>query len=123
MLRGSFFDTRMLTIEGEVAFTVVRKSRHPVTNLHLGGQRGTIEELERIVSPSVLDDAHRSCARVFAEHRCLHIGIDVMFTKTGEREGHRIIEANAFGDLLPNLERDGLSVYEWEIRAASSRDV
>jgi len=29
-----------------------------------------------------------------------------------------MLEANAFGDLLPNLERDGLSVYAWQIREA-----
>ena len=32
--------------------------------------------------------------------------------------GHRVLEANAFGDLLPNLTRDGLSVYEWQVRQA-----
>ncbi|MEO8840735.1 MAG: hypothetical protein ABI591_25130 [Kofleriaceae bacterium] len=26
-----------------------------------------------------------------------------------------VIEGNAFGDLLPNLERDGLDVYGWQI--------
>jgi hypothetical protein len=33
-------------------------------------------------------------------------------------QGHRVLEANAFGDLLPGLRREGLSVYEWEIREA-----
>jgi hypothetical protein len=113
---GKYFDTRMLTVAGDVAFTVVRKSQHPVTNLHLGGTRGTLEELEALVPAAVLEDAHESCRKVFAAHECLHIGIDVMFTAA--LDGHRVLEANAFGDLLPNLERDGLSVYEWEIRAA-----
>jgi hypothetical protein len=27
-----------------------------------------------------------------------------------------VIEGNAFGDLLPNLWRDGLDVYGWQIR-------
>jgi hypothetical protein len=35
-----------------------------------------------------------------------------------DRKSHVVLEANAFGDLLPNLERDGLSVYEWEIHHA-----
>jgi hypothetical protein len=118
-LERRFFDTRMLTVDGEVAFTVVRTSPHPVTNLHLGGARGTIEELEAAIPPDVLAAAHESCAKVFADHDCLHIGIDVMFTAAAD--GHCVLEANAFGDLLPNLERDGLSVYEWEIRAALAR--
>jgi hypothetical protein len=32
-----------------------------------------------------------------------------------------VLEANAFGDLPPKLVREGLSVYEWEIRAAIGR--
>lgn len=113
---AKFFDTRMLAIAGEVAFTVVRKSQHPVTNLHLGGTRGTLEELEALIAPEVLAAAHESCRKVFAAHDCLHIGIDVMFT--ADRKEHRILEANAFGDLLPNLERDGLDVWEWQIEKA-----
>lgn len=115
-LERRFFDTRMLTIDGEVAFTVVRTSPHPVTNLHLGGTRGTIDDLESVIPRDVIEQAHESCAKVFRDHDCLHIGVDVMFTAAAD--GHCVVEANAFGDLLPNLERDGLSVYEWEIRAA-----
>jgi len=42
-----------------------------------------------------------------------HVGVDLMFELGGAR--HRVIEGNAFGDLLPNLERDGLDVYSWQI--------
>ncbi len=117
---GRFFDTRMLVIDGEVAFTVVRKSPHPVTNLHLGGIRGTLAELEATVPRDVIERAHESCRRVFAAHDCHHIGVDVMFT--AELDGHRVLEANAFGDLLPNLERDGLDVYEWQIRRLAKNE-
>jgi hypothetical protein len=118
-LKGRFFDTRMLAIDGEVVFTVMRKSVHPITNLHLGGERGTPEELTSAVSPEVLEAAHESCRRVAALQDTLHVGVDVMFT--AGCDDHRVLEANAFGDLLPNLTRDGLSVYEWEIRAARLR--
>ena len=30
--------------------------------------------------------------------------------------GKNVIEGNAFGDLLPNLECDGLDVYGWQIK-------
>jgi hypothetical protein len=115
-LDGKFFDTRMLVVAGEVPFTVVRKSPHPMTNLHLGGTRGTTTELEELVPAHVLREAKESAVRVFEAHECLHLGVDVMFTSGVE--GHVVLEANAFGDLLPNLMCDGLSVYEWEIRAA-----
>jgi len=115
-IRGRYFDTRMVAIGGEPTFTVVRKSVHPITNLHLGGERGTIDELEAAVSAEALATAHDDVRKVAALHDGLHVGVDVMFTEDGD--DHRVLEANAFGDLLPNLTRDGLSVYAWEIRTA-----
>lgn len=117
-LDGHPFDCRVLVVRGEPAFLVVRQNRHAITNLHLLGWRGDPESLERSVPAGVMADALQSCRAVFAAHRCLHVGVDLMFEEGFG--GHRIIEANAFGDLLPNLKRDGLSVYEWEIREALS---
>jgi hypothetical protein len=54
---------------------------------------------------------------VYAAHDCLHIGVDLLL-EPGLRL-HRIIEANAFGDLLPGLTSAGKSVYTWEIEAAA----
>ena len=34
-----------------------------------------------------------------------HVGVDLMFEPN--LRDHRVIEGNAFGDLLPNLQRDG----------------
>lgn len=113
-LDGHYFDCRVLMVAGEPAFLVVRQNRHPITNLHLLGWRGERASLDRDVPPALFEQAMQSCRTVFAAHRCLHLGIDVMFEDG--YGGHRVIEANAFGDLLPNLTRDGLSVYEWEVR-------
>lgn len=109
------FDLRVLVIAGEPAFCVVRQSRHPITNLHLGGTRGDLDALRRQLPPSAWAAAMRSCVAVFEQHGCLHVGVDLLF-EAGLR-GHRVIEANAFGDLLPGLTRDGLTVYEWELEA------
>ncbi len=119
-LDGHPFDCRVLVIRGEPAFLVVRQNRHPITNLHLLGWRGELASLQRAAPAQVLADAMQSCREVYSSHACLHVGVDVMFEKGFG--GHRVIEANAFGDLLPNLTRDGLSVYEWQIREAL-RDV
>ena len=108
-----YFDLRVLVIAGEVGFCVMRQSRHPITNLHLGGQRGDLSTLRAHVEPEAWAAAMRSCERVFASHGCHHLGIDLMFEPDLRR--HHVIEANAFGDLLPRLEREGLNVYEWEI--------
>jgi hypothetical protein len=118
-IAGKFFDARVLVVGGEVAFTVVRKSLHPVTNLHLGGVRGTEDELAAAVPEAVRESARASCRKAAAAFDSFQIGIDVMYTPHGE--DHRVLEANAFGDLLPNLVRDGLSVYEWQIAQAERR--
>ncbi|MCP3142633.1 STM4014 family protein [Pyxidicoccus xibeiensis] len=115
-LGGDYFDCRVLMVRGEPAFTVVRQSRHSITNLHLGGWRGDLDELHAAVPPNELADALESCRTVARAHDCLHVGIDLMYEEYFS--GHRVLEANAFGDLLPNLRRDGLTVYEWEIREA-----
>lgn len=116
-VRGRWFDTRMLVVGGgpkpEVAFTIVRTSAHPITNLHLGGTRGTLEELAHAVGEEAIARAHAVCADVHAIHEAFQIGVDVMFTPEG---APFVLEANAFGDLFPNLTRDGLPVYDWQIQ-------
>ncbi|RKI52140.1 hypothetical protein D7X55_32835 [Corallococcus sp. AB049A] len=115
-LGGDLFDCRVVTIGGEPAFTVVRQSRLPITNLHLGGYRGDLDAFHAAVPLQELEAAMESCRTVARAHDCLHVGIDLMFEDFFH--GHRVLEANAFGDLLPGLTRDGLSVYDWEIREA-----
>ncbi|WP_425334831.1 STM4014 family protein [Myxococcus stipitatus] len=118
-LSGDFFDCRVLVVAGEPAFTVVRQSRGPITNLHLGGKRGDLEALQAAMPGKTWEWAMESCRAVARVHDSLHVGIDLLFEEFFE--GHRVVEANAFGDLLPNLRREGLTVYEWEIREALKR--
>ena len=119
-LGGAFFDCRILAVAGAPAFTVVRQSRHPITNLHLGGWRGDPAALEKECPPPIFESAMESCRKVAASHPGSHqLGIDLMFE--AGFTGHRVIEANAFGDLLPGLQREGRSVYRWEIAKAVER--
>lgn len=112
---GRFFDCRVLVIAGEPAFVVVRTSKIPITNLHLGGSRGDVGVVKKLAGAE-WDRAMESCARAARSHDSLQVGVDLLFEE-GFR-GHRVVEANAFGDLLPNLERDGLDVYGWQIKRA-----
>ena len=112
-LADQYFDLRVLTIDGVAAFIVVRGSPHPITNLHLGGQRGDLDALVKRVPKASWEAAMASCVSVQRETGAFHVGVDLMF-EPGLR-AHRVIEGNAFGDLLPNLERDGLDVYGWQI--------
>lgn len=115
-LDGAFFDTRVVVIDGEPAFTVVRQNRHPITNLHLGGWRGDLEALRAAVPEEMARAVDETCRAVAARHAVFAFGLDILY-EAGFRS-HRVLESNAFGDLLPNLERDGLSVYGWQIRHA-----
>ena len=112
-LAGAYFDLRVLTIDGEPAFVVVRSAPHPITNLHLGGQRGDLEALRQRVPVASWDAAMASCVAVQRASGAFHVGVDLMFEPS--LRAHRVIEGNAFGDLLPNLTRDGLDVYGWQI--------
>jgi hypothetical protein len=119
-LGARMFDLRVLVIAGEPVFVVPRASSHPITNLHLGGIRADLDEVRARVPARAWAGAMTSACEVFAAHDCLHVGVDLLFE--ADMFGHRVIEANAFGDLLPGLERDGLSVYAWEIAAALGDD-
>jgi hypothetical protein len=115
------FDLRVLVIAGQPVFVVPRASHHPITNLHLGGIRLDVAEVRDRISPDAWRRAMTSAREVFAAHHCLHVGVDLLFTT--DMHDHAVIEANAFGDLLPGLERAGLSVYEWEIAAALGEEL
>ena len=115
-LGGAYFDCRVLCIAGEPRFVVVRQNKHPITNPHLGGWRGEVSALQAAMPEGAWEAAMDSCRKVASLYRSLQLGLDVMFEPGLAR--HRVIEANAFGDLLPNLTLEGLSVYGWEIREA-----
>ncbi len=112
---GAHFDLRVVTIAGKPVFTVIRQSRHPITNLHLGGWRGDWQELLETLSSESLARIDASCARVAEATGCHSVGIDVLVEP--DWKTHRIIEANAFGDLLPGLKRRGKTVYGWQIES------
>ncbi len=109
-----YFDCRVLTIDGVAAFVVVRTSPHPITNLNLGGLRGDADALRAAVPPASWEAAMASCIAVQRASGAFHVGVDLLFEPG--LDAHRILEGNAFGDLLPNLERDGTDVYGWQIR-------
>jgi glutathione synthase/RimK-type ligase-like ATP-grasp enzyme len=108
-LPGGAVDLRVLVIAGEARHWVVRQSRHPMTNLHLGNQRGDVAELCRLVGEEKLDAAFRvaeKAAACFPES--LYAGVDILLDSR-----HRALvgEINAFGDLLPRLRHRGESAY------------
>jgi hypothetical protein len=116
---GRFFDLRVLAVDGEAAFVIVRSSPHEITNLSIGGTRGDLGALRASVSPPAWERMIASCVQVQRASGAFHVGVDVMLEP--DLTAHRVIEGNAFGDLLPNLERDGLDVYGWQIARLQHR--
>jgi glutathione synthase/RimK-type ligase-like ATP-grasp enzyme len=102
-------DLRVLVIAGEARHWVVRQSRHPMTNLHLGNQRGDAAALQEFIGPEKFEAAFRvaeKAAACFPES--LYAGVDVLLDS---HERALVGEINAFGDLLPRLTHRGESAY------------
>lgn len=119
-LHGRILDLRVVVIAGRPTHVVVRTSRSPMTNLHLGGRRGDLAAVRAAAGPDAYDEAMRTCARVA---QCfpgsLHVGVDLMFSSDWRR--HAVAEVNAFGDLLPGLVVDGRDTYGEQVAALRRR--
>ena len=113
--QGMRFDLRVVVIGGEPQHAVVRMSRSPLTNLHLGNQRGDLDEIVREI-PQQWEAILNTCRQVMKVYpRSLYAGIDIALT--ADRTSHVVLEANAFGDFLPGITHDGKDTYRAEIDA------
>lgn len=119
-LGGKGFDLRVVVIGGRARHRVIRLSRSPMTNLHLLNERFDEAPLLNMIRPGDWQAALDSCeraARLFPDH--LAVGIDLAFAAGLRR--HFILEANAFGDLLPGVRFEGDDTYTSEIRELLNR--
>ena len=119
-LDGRVIDLRVVVIAGRPTHVVVRTSRGPMTNLHLGGARGRPgRRCARAPAGAGYEAAMETCERVAA---CfpgsLQVGVDLMFSSDWRR--HAVAEVNAFGDLLPGLLVDGRDTYAAQIAAVAN---
>jgi len=117
---GKTFDLRIVVIARQARHTVVRLSRHPLTNLHLLGGRGSLEQVLERMEDCAWAEARRTCEQVMTNcfPKSLYAGIDLRIAPGYQR--HSVLEVNAFGDLIPEVFYDGLDTYETEICAAQS---
>ena len=99
------FDLRVLALAGEPAHRVARVGLRPMTNLHLDSQRADPTALLSAAELALLEHTTRHAARAFPASRV--IGVDLVVG--GARA--RVLEANAFGDLLPGLLWKGQDSY------------
>ncbi|MEU6237537.1 STM4014 family protein [Kitasatospora sp. NPDC047058] len=121
---GRSADLRIVVIAGRATHVVVRTSHQPMTNLHLGGARGSLELAREAAGPAwpgLLETAERAAA-CFPNSPM--VGVDLLPT-TGWRRA-LVGEVNAFGDLLPNLTglpggpAEGLDTYAAQLAALAA---
>ncbi|GLW05190.1 hypothetical protein Misp01_03200 [Microtetraspora sp. NBRC 13810] len=97
---GRAYDLRVVTVAGTPTHAVVRVGRGPMTNLHLGGERGDLDVVRS--RPALWTRVLDACAGAAA---CfpgsLATGVDVMVG--ADLRSVAVAEVNAFGDLLPGL--------------------
>ena len=107
-------DFRILVINGKAAFTVPRMSPHFITNLHLGNEKGNLEEVEKEWGSDVIKKAKDLAVRAVNEIGGLfYAGVDVAIS---QKEKPYVLEVNVFGDMLLNISKDGLNTYEYELK-------
>ncbi|MGY5030230.1 STM4014 family protein [Streptomyces sp. 900116325] len=126
--QGRSADLRVVVVAGRATHAVVRTSRSPMTNLHLGGERGDLDEVRVAVRAAggswteVLAVCERAAA-CFPETLC--VAVDLL-PATGWRR-FTVGEVNAFGDLLPRLTglpgsgAEGLDTYAAQVAAVLNR--
>jgi glutathione synthase/RimK-type ligase-like ATP-grasp enzyme len=117
---GHAADLRVLVVAGRATHAVLRTSRWPMTNLHLGGARGDLAAAA--AAGPAWEEGLRVCERAAA---CfpgtLAVGVDLL-PATGWRR-FAVAEVNAFGDLLPRLTglpgrpAEGLDTYRAQLAA------
>ncbi|WP_084779984.1 STM4014 family protein [Planobispora rosea] len=123
---GLTFDLRVVVVDGRPTHAVVRASRAPMTNLHLGGARGDLGAVRERLGEPGWERALDACARAAA---CFPgspaVGVDLMIGI--DWRSVAVAEVNAFGDLLPGLTgfpgsgAEGLDTYDAQVRAVLTR--
>ncbi|MGW5865143.1 STM4014 family protein [Streptomyces sp. NPDC055239] len=124
-LHARVADLRVVVVGGRATHAVVRTSRSPLTNLHLGGSRGELADVIEAAGArwaEALDICERAAA-CFPGTLC--VGVDLLPALGWQR--FTVGEVNAFGDLLPRLTglpgsgAEGLDTYAAQIAAVPLR--
>ncbi|MEU5162966.1 STM4014 family protein [Streptomyces sp. NPDC020875] len=121
-------DLRIVVTDGRAGHAVLRTSRSPMTNLHLGGARGDLAAARAAIGRAGgdWDEALAICERAAALFpAALRVGVDLLPLRDWRR--FAVGEVNAFGDLLPGLTglpgggAEGLDTYGAQIAAVRAR--
>lgn len=111
---GGGADLRLIMVDGEPVFNIMRVSPHPMTNLHLGGLRRPPDSLRARAGEASWGALIESCRAVaYAFPSCFMIGVDAAILAGNRR--HAVFEVNAFGDHVKGVEYQGRTPQEWQV--------
>jgi hypothetical protein len=117
---GRNFDVRVVCVHGKPRVTIFRLSWLPMTNLHLGGQRGDWALCRAAIPTRAWLDALDHCEEAARLYSAEAVGIDLLFEAGFQR--HYLLEVNAFGDFFPGLvDAAGQSIPAIEIAETAGR--
>jgi glutathione synthase/RimK-type ligase-like ATP-grasp enzyme len=121
-LAGKVFDVRVVVIGGRARHVMVRLGNGPMTNSALLGGKADASSLRARMGEDAWAGMLGLCERAMVElfPRSLYAGIDVLVEP--DFRTSRILEVNAFGDLLPRHLHEGQDTYAWEVEQALERD-
>ena len=112
-------DFRILVINNKAVFVVPRMSQHFITNLHLGNEKGNILSIEKTWGQTIIEQAKTLAVDATKAMKGLfYAGVDVAIAAKGQAY---VLEVNAFGDLLLNIEKGNLNTYQYELKEWKSR--
>lgn len=114
-------DFRAVCVAGRARHVVVRSSRSPLTNLHLGNSRAAGDSFRRddpVGYSRVIAAAERAAG---AFPRSLTAAVDVLLTGEGACSRALVLEVNSFGELLHGVTERGESPYDAAWRAIQDR--
>lgn len=106
----SHYDLRVVAIAGQPAHRVARLGMQMMTNLHLDNQRADAATLLDAADMAALEAATRQAALAFPASGVA--GYDLVV----RRGQAHVLEANAFGDLLPGLLWQGHDTHVAQLR-------
>ena len=114
--QGGPVDLRVVVIGGRADHALVRLGRGPITNLHLGNERGDLGALKAELGADRWADVTRAAqAALVAFPGALYGGVDVLLTP-GWRHC-AVLEVNAFGDYHRGVLAHGLDTYGAQLHA------
>lgn len=106
-------DFRILIIRGKAIFIVPRMSQHFITNLHLGNEKGDITAVEKEWGKPLIEAAKSLAVQAVKKiNNLFYAGVDVAISNNG---APYLLEINAFGDMLLNINRNNKNTYEYEL--------